>query len=112
MSYFYHATKTGTAIIVDSWGHGRGPRADWASAPCIIVAHDNDGHSDAIRYTGKAIDAARAMAVFYLRSDGRCVVVFHGKSMTAEPTPADFWVEDWTGERKPNLAAYPNIIAF
>lgn len=110
MTNFTHRTASGYCVIVDSWGHGKVERADWYHAPAILLADDGDGHMDAIRFTGKAIDAARVMSAFYSKDYN--FVTFDGKWLRAESTPDGFWVEDETGEFHPNLTSFPNVIAY
>jgi len=60
-----HRTETGSVRLVDSWGHGRAPRANWIATPAVITTDDDDGHYEAWVYTGRFRDAARVIGGFF-----------------------------------------------
>lgn len=113
-----HTTKTGYVELADQWGHGKAASGDWTSAPATITADDGDGHYDAWRYKGTCADAMQTLAPLYCRDN--CIVTRDGNRLTVETAPADFWIDAKTGgpftdeteEGAPNLAKYPNAIAF
>lgn len=105
-----HAHDSGYAELMDSWGHGTAQRGDWERRPVTIIADDGDGHYHAWAYTGRRVDAIARLAPLYRRS-GTVVVVEEGYLRTVNPEP-DFWVEDEYGDFAPNLAKYPEVVAY
>ena len=109
----YVKTSVAAVKCVGEWGHGRAADANFYRMPGILTADDGDGHFFAYRcIPGKTIrETAEAIAPLFLRDSGDKVCVFEGRHLAAEPTPPDFWLED--GEYfRPNIGAYPNVIAY
>ncbi|MGH7746514.1 MAG: hypothetical protein ACREQ5_17395, partial [Candidatus Dormibacteria bacterium] len=65
---------------------------------------------DAWAVDGSIRDAADVVAQFVQR--GGNIVSLYGSTVRAETAPADFWIEDEARGVVPNLAAYPNVVAF
>ena len=98
----------GHISLIDSWGHGKGPRHDWSRAVSVIVTDDGDGHYDAWRFSGKRALAMEKLSEFWVDKDG--VSVAEGNTLTLIEPPDDFWVEDSAGDFHPDFKKYPNIM--
>ena len=112
----FHKTKSGSVELIDSYGHGKSARGNWASAPATLICDDGDGHYDVWKYSGKLDDAVETVAKFYTGNDGLYIVehITRGRLDTV-PVPDDFWIEDssdsWS-DVKPNLDKYPHTVAY
>jgi hypothetical protein len=106
-----HRTKSGWIELLGKWGHGRAADRDYDNMPAVITDDDGDGHYSAWKVDGSMRDAALILGRFLTRNDGRYVATFSGSTVRAEPTPDDFWIEDGD-DFKPNLAAYPEVVAW
>jgi hypothetical protein len=105
----YHLTQSGHVELLDSWGHGKGPRCQWHHAVAVVVVDDGDGHEDAWKFSGKRAHALNKLAEFWCEKQG--VAVIEGNRLTLEQAPDDLWVEDDNGDFHPDTAKYPNILA-
>lgn len=109
----FHHTPTGFVELLSTWGHGKGA---WANAhrPATLITDDGDGHYQQWKFTGDLNDALVTLARLekFIRG-GDHVAIREGNGYYVERAPDDFWVEDEErGEFVPNLAAYPNVIAY
>ena len=109
----FHKTATGYVELICSWGHGRGSMPN-TRRPATLTTDDGDGHYQQWKYTGRLGDALFTLArLDVARQNSGNVAVREGAGYHIEPAPEDFWIEDTdAGEWKPNLAAFPNVIAY
>jgi hypothetical protein len=106
-----HLTPTGHVVLVSSWGHGKGTPAN-ARRPATLIVDDGDGHYQQWRYTGTLNDALVTLAHLERSiQSGDRVALREGNGYRVTRAPDGFWVEQ-DGEFVPNLADYPNVIAF
>lgn len=109
-SFISASPRGGYVECVGQWGHGRAAAADFGRMPAILMADDGDGHYFAYRVFGMTMrEAAEIIAPLFAK--GEMVVTFSGSSVVAERAPHDFWIEK-SDEFRPNLAAYPDVIAW
>ena len=107
-----HKTRTGHIELLDQWGHGKAAKADYATRPATLISDDGDGHFYAWSVTGDMRDAAKTAASFDLRNDGRYVAELDGNRVSMVPPPDGFWIETEDGDFVPDLAKYPNVVAY
>jgi hypothetical protein len=108
----FHRTPTGHVAFIAKWGHGQGSPIN-PRRPATITTNDGDGHYAGWRYVGNQLDALTTLArrERRLSSGSGCVAVRYNNGYVLESAPDDFWIEE-DGEFRPNIAAYPNIIAW
>ena len=108
----FWTTKTGRVELVGQWGHGHAARADYRSMPGMLIVDDGDDWTYAYRFRGKRADAVDAVALMFGKMDGRSIVTQSGNRLAVEPAPDDFWIEQPNGDIEPNLASYPDVVAY
>jgi hypothetical protein len=109
----FHRTPSGFVELLSVWGHGKGTPAN-AHRPATLITDDGDGHYQQWKYTGQLDDALVTLArleKFITGNYDAHVAVRSGAGYIVQPAPVDFWIER-DGEFVPNLAAYPDVIAF
>ena len=109
----FHKTQTGLVELLSTWGHGKGVGGNpWR--PATLITDDGDGHYQQWKFTGKLFDALVTLAQLEPRIQGHggFVARVDGNGYVVEPAPDDFWVEQENGDFVPNLAAYPDVIAY
>lgn len=108
-----HQTASGFVELVAEWGHGKGSRPN-TRQPATLTTDDGDGHYEQWKYTGKLEDALSTLASLeHAVARGEHVAIRNGNGYYVDRAPDDFWIEDEdAGEFRPNLAAYPNVIAW
>jgi hypothetical protein len=109
----FHRTPTGFVELLNTWGHGRGTPGN-ARRPATLITDDGDGHYQQWKYTGKLIDALVTLARLEKFISGNYdahVAIRSGAGYYVERAPDDFWIEQGD-EFAPNLAAYPDVIAY
>lgn len=109
-------TASGHAYQLARWHNSRTAPVEATSANIIVYLPD--GFRAGFKHTGERAHAMAAIAKSYL-SQGH-IAVAKGSILFVEPTPKDFWLNPVTGKiathdtirRVPNLAVYPNAIAY
>lgn len=106
-----HRTASGFVTLISEWGHGKGLMPN-TNRPATLITDDGDGHSQQWSYTGRLQDALETLANKERAIlSGDHVAIRSGAGYSVTTAPDDFWIEQ-DGEMVPNLAAYPNVIAY
>ncbi len=109
-----HKTNSGYISLIATQAAGRDWDADFdRSRSDLIYSDDGDGELTVWEFTGDIRDSAKTLGSFDIDiSCGNRVAYFEGDTVRVIYTPEEFWIEQDDRDFKPNLEAYPNVVAF